>query len=91
MLGLFSAKSEHPLASTKEAKRIAVEISQLPPEKAMGEASTWFESLTGIDDFAPLLRFERIVEIANASPSKSPMPRFPMRVARRAPSWPARA
>lgn len=67
MLGLFSAKSEHPLASTKEAKRIAVEISQLPPEKAMGEASTWFESLTGIDDFAPLLRFERIVEIANAS------------------------
>jgi hypothetical protein len=67
MLGFFSAKSEHPLADPKEAKRIVAEIAAHEPSVALVEATGWFESLAGIDDFSPALRFERSAEIAAAS------------------------
>lgn len=67
MLGLFSATPDHPLASAKEARRIAAEIAQLPPAKALSETTDWFEALAGIDGFAPTLRFERSVDLAVAS------------------------
>jgi hypothetical protein len=67
MLGLFSAKPTHPLADPKEARRIVAEIASHEPSVALGEATGWFESLSGVDDFPLALRFERIVEIAAAS------------------------
>jgi hypothetical protein len=67
MLGLFSATPDHPLATAKEARRIAADIARQPPAKAVSEATDWFESLAGIDDFAVALRFERCAELAIAS------------------------
>lgn len=67
MLGFFSAKSGHPLADPKEARRIVAEIAGHEPAVALDEAAGWFESLAGIDDFPLVQRYERIAEIAAAS------------------------
>lgn len=67
MLGLFSAKPVHPLADTKEARRIIAGIAAQEPATALAEAAGWFESLAGIDDFPLALRLDRSAELAAAS------------------------
>ena len=67
MLGFFSKKSDHPLADPEEAKRIFAELSALKPEAAVDEASTWLESLSGLDDFPVALRYQRVVEFDAAT------------------------
>lgn len=47
MLGLFSAKSGHPLADAKEAKRVLGELSMRDAATALDEVSGWLESVAG--------------------------------------------
>lgn len=67
MLKLFSSAPEHPLASAREAKRIAGEIAVMADAKAIDEAAGWFESLASADSLTPALRLERSLEIAVAA------------------------
>lgn len=62
MLGFFSKKHDHPLATPEEAKEIIAGLPALKPEAAVDEASTWLESLSGLDDFPAQLRYQRVVE-----------------------------
>ena len=45
MLGLFSAKSDHPLADAKEAKRLFVDLSGKDAAAALDDAAILLESL----------------------------------------------
>lgn len=45
MLGIFSAKSDHPLADAKEAKRIFEDLATREPVPALDEVSGWLESV----------------------------------------------
>lgn len=67
MLGFFSNKSEHPLASPKEAKAICAELTRMDAAKGLDEAAGWFASLAGVDGFPPKLRLERLQELVAAS------------------------
>lgn len=67
MLGFFSNKSEHPLASHKEAKAICAELIRMEAAKGLDEAAGWFASLAGVDGFPPKLRLERLQELVAAS------------------------
>jgi hypothetical protein len=67
MLGLFGAKSSHPLADAKEARRICAELAALEPSAIVDETAGWFESLAGLDDIATTLRYKRTLELAALS------------------------
>ncbi|MCZ7653404.1 MAG: hypothetical protein M5R42_02675 [Rhodocyclaceae bacterium] len=45
MLGIFSAKSGHPLADAKEARRVIGELSGRDAASALDEVSGWLESV----------------------------------------------
>lgn len=45
MLGMFSAKSDHPLADAKEAKRVLGELAVRDAAAALDEIAGWLESL----------------------------------------------
>ncbi|MBX9849529.1 MAG: hypothetical protein K2X64_09565, partial [Rhodocyclaceae bacterium] len=45
MLGLFSAKSDHPLTDAKEARRLFADLAGKEPEFALDDATTLLESL----------------------------------------------
>lgn len=45
MLGIFSAKSGHPLADAKEARRVLTELSVRDAAPALDEVSGWLESV----------------------------------------------
>jgi hypothetical protein len=45
MLGLFAAKSDHPLADAKEAKRLLAELPEKDPGMALDDAAILLESL----------------------------------------------
>jgi hypothetical protein len=45
MLGIFSAKSDHPLADSKEAKRVLAELGAREAAVGLDEISGWLESL----------------------------------------------
>lgn len=47
MLGIFSAKSEHPLAEPKEAKRVLAQLGTRDAAAAVDEITGWLESLAG--------------------------------------------
>lgn len=45
MLGLFSPKSDHPLADAREARRVFEELAGREPQQALDEVSGWLESV----------------------------------------------
>jgi len=49
MLGMFAAKSEHPLVDAKEAKRILESLAAHEPSAALDEIVGWLESLARDD------------------------------------------
>jgi hypothetical protein len=63
MLGLFAAKSGHPLADTREAKRVLGELPAQDPAAALDAAGAWLESLPATADFRPERRLELILQI----------------------------
>ncbi len=50
MLGLFSAKSKHPLADAKELRQVLEQIAAHEPQAALDETLAWLESLSTADD-----------------------------------------
>lgn len=70
MLGLFGAKSTHPLADAKEAKGICAELAALAtrdPGACVDQTAGWLESLAGLDGLPPLPRFRRAAELGAAT------------------------
>lgn len=67
MLGFFSKKSDHPLADSKEAKRILAEVATRDPHGALEEASAWLESLPTAEGFKLALRIERFLQLDEAA------------------------
>ncbi|MBL8502698.1 MAG: hypothetical protein JNL78_04610 [Rhodocyclaceae bacterium] len=51
MLGLFSAKSGHPLADAKEAKRVLGELALREAAAALDEVGGWLESVVADEAF----------------------------------------
>jgi len=45
MFNFFAKRSDHPLADSKELKRIIAELHVDKPAKAVDEVSGWFDSL----------------------------------------------
>ncbi len=66
MLGLFSAKPDHPLADAKAARRAVAELPALEPAAAIDSAMAWLESLIATDGFRPERRLELILQIDEA-------------------------
>jgi hypothetical protein len=67
MLGLFSNKTTHPLATSREAKRILEEISNREPLRAVEDAGAWLESLAADEGFKLGQRLELILKIDEAA------------------------
>ena len=67
MFGLFSAKIDHPLADDAGVKRMLEMLPLQKPEAAVEETTTWLESLSGLDNFPPGLRHQRVVEFDAAT------------------------
>jgi hypothetical protein len=67
MLGLFSNKTEHPLADPSEAKRILAEIAGRDALGAIEEASGWIESIGGTTGFKPAQRLDLMLKLDEAT------------------------
>ena len=63
MLGLFSPRSTHPLAESREAKRVLGELPAQDPAAAIDAASAWLESLPITGDISPERRLELTLQI----------------------------
>ena len=59
MLGLFSSKSNHPLADPKEAKTLMAELAGSQAASGLEEATSWCESVMSDEN----LRLDRRLEI----------------------------
>lgn len=51
MFNFFAKRSDHPLADSKELKRIIAELHVDKPAKAVDEVSGWFDSLQHVENF----------------------------------------
>lgn len=68
MLGLFSSnKTTHPLATSREAKRILEEIATREPLRAIEDAGAWLESLAADEGFKLGQRLDLILRIDAAA------------------------
>lgn len=67
MLGFFSNKTVHPLADSREAKRILGEIASREPLSAVEDASAWLESLAADESFKLPQRIELNLRIDEAA------------------------
>lgn len=67
MLGFFSNKTVHPLADSREAKRILAEIASREPLGAVEDAGAWLESLAADESFKLPLRVELNLRIDEAA------------------------
>ncbi|MCX7156275.1 MAG: hypothetical protein NTW45_07520 [Rhodocyclales bacterium] len=67
MLGFFSNKTIHPLADSREAKRILAEIASREPQAAVEDASAWLDSLAADESFKLAQRVELILKLDEAT------------------------
>jgi hypothetical protein len=67
MLGFFSNKTTHPLADSREARRILAEIASQEPLRAVEDASAWLESLAADESFKLAQRLELILKLDEAA------------------------
>jgi hypothetical protein len=67
MAGFFSNKSIHPLADSREAKRIFSAIASREPLRAVEDASAWLESLAADESFKLAQRLEQIFKLDDAA------------------------
>ncbi|KAF0166523.1 MAG: hypothetical protein FD157_471 [Rhodocyclaceae bacterium] len=67
MLGFFSSKTVHPLADSREAKRILAEIASREPQSAVEDANAWLESLAADESFKLAQRLELILKLDEAT------------------------
>ena len=67
MFGFFSNNATHPLASTREVKRILAEIASREPLGAVEDAGAWVESLVADESFKLPQRLELIFKLDEAA------------------------
>jgi hypothetical protein len=67
MLGLFSAKSSHPLADAKEARRVLDELASRDATPALDEIAGWLESVAADELFKPSERLALILQLDEAA------------------------
>jgi hypothetical protein len=67
MLGLFSNNSKHPLADSREAKRILAEVASGEPLNAVEDAGAWLESLTADEGFKLPQRLDLVFRLDEAA------------------------
>jgi len=67
MLGIFSAKSGHPLADAKEAKRVLGELSVRDAATALDEVSGWLESVAADEVLKPSERLSLVFQLDEAA------------------------
>jgi hypothetical protein len=67
MLKFFSNKTAHPLADSREVKRILAEIAVREPLSAVEEAGDWLESLAADASFKLTQRLELIFKLDEAT------------------------
>lgn len=63
MLGIFSSKSVHPLADSREANRVLAEIASRAPMEAIEQAIACVESVGGDDGFKPVQRLNLLLKV----------------------------
>jgi hypothetical protein len=66
MLGLFSAKVDHPLADANEARRVFHELPALEASEALASATAWLESLVATPEFRLERRLDLTLQIDEA-------------------------
>ena len=67
MLGFFSNKIVHPLADSREAKRIFAEIAGREPLAAVEDAAAWLESLGADESFKLPQRLALVLRLDDAA------------------------
>ncbi len=67
MLGLFSAKSDHPLADAKEMRRVLDLLATQEPEVALDETMAWIESLSVAEDMKLEQRLDLMLRLDEAT------------------------
>ena len=67
MLGIFSAKSGHPLADAKEARRVLNELSVRDAAPAIDEVSGWLESVAADEIFKLSDRLALVFQLDEAA------------------------
>lgn len=67
MLGIFSAKSNHPLADAKEARRVLGELSVRDAAPALDEVAGWLESVAGDETFKLSDRLALVFQLDDAA------------------------
>lgn len=63
MLGLFSARVDHPLADAREAERLLGELPAQDAAAALDSATAWLDSLVATTEFKPDDRLDLILRI----------------------------
>lgn len=67
MLGIFAAKSDHPLADAKEAKRVLAELAGREAASALDEVASWVESVATDEKLRLSERLSLIFQLDEAS------------------------
>ena len=67
MLRFFSNKTAHPLADSREAKRILADIASREAQSAVEDASAWLESLAAEESFKLPQRLDLIFKLDEAA------------------------
>jgi len=67
MLEFFSNKTTHPLADSREVRRILAEITSREPLNAVEDAGAWLESLAADESFKLARRLELILKLDAAA------------------------
>lgn len=67
MLGLFSAKSDHPLADAKEMRRLLDLLPSQEPAAALDETMVWLESLSTAEDMKLEQRLDLMLRLDEAT------------------------
>ncbi len=67
MLGFFSAKSDHPLADAKEARRVLGELAAREAAPALDEISNWLESVVADEILRPAERLTLVFQLDEAA------------------------
>jgi hypothetical protein len=67
IFNFFAKRSDHPLADSKELKRILAELQVDKPAKAVDEVSSWFDSLQHAEGFRVDQYFEVLSQLDEAA------------------------
>lgn len=67
MLGIFSNRNAHPLADSREARRIVAEIAGREPQAAVEDSGAWLESLAADESFKLAQRLDLILRLDEAA------------------------